>query len=109
MAYNNTREKRRALLLLRSPPRHNNTREKRRALLLLRSPPRPLAEPPGVQRPSNRRENTGAHPNSESEVSEAWRRWRVVGQNGARGGLADEERRLKTLAARVAAVFFVMG
>ncbi|KAK5837270.1 hypothetical protein PVK06_013080 [Gossypium arboreum] len=36
-------------------------------------------------------------------------RWRAVRRNGTRGGPADEERRLKILAARVAAVFFVMG
>ncbi|KAG8479055.1 hypothetical protein CXB51_029748 [Gossypium anomalum] len=34
-------------------------------------------------------------PNSESEVSEAWRRWRAVRRNGAHGGPAGEERRLK--------------
>ncbi|TYH22909.1 hypothetical protein ES288_A04G168200v1 [Gossypium darwinii] len=52
----------------------------------------PMVEPPGVRRPSNQ-----------------CQRWRAVRRNGACGGPADEERQLKTLAARVAAVFFVMG
>ncbi|TYH27116.1 hypothetical protein ES288_A02G043500v1 [Gossypium darwinii] len=56
---------------------HHDRREKGRPLSVRRSLPRPLAEPPGVPRPSNRRGNAGASPNSESEVSrDAWKRRR---------------------------------
>ncbi|KAG8485145.1 hypothetical protein CXB51_021153 [Gossypium anomalum] len=46
---------------------HCNGREKGRSLSVPRSLSRPLAEPPGVQWPSNQRENAGAHPSSELE------------------------------------------
>ncbi|TYH10667.1 hypothetical protein ES288_A07G195300v1 [Gossypium darwinii] len=52
---------------------HRNEREKMESPLSVPcSLPRPLAEPPGVQRPPNRLGNAGTPPqNSESEVSDS--------------------------------------